>query len=188
MHTIKNLIKKAEVLINVLISLRSRSLDLDLDLDPNLDLALYRDLALQLEGDLKTVRTFESIPDLVMRKHYLDLNSMKEKALEQAQELEQVLMRSRDLVRPLNLDSDLNLACDLVQELARDLARYLADPDYLELTIEVPEDTPPERVREIVRQAALKADAAHRAHKGKGLQIDTVDIFGERFVPEGAGR
>ena len=58
----------------------------------------------------------------------------------------------------------------------------------LEITIDMPEDTPPEKVREIVKQAALSADAAHRANGGQGLQIDLVEIFEESLVPEGSKR
>lgn len=86
----------------------------------------------------------------------------------------------------------------VLQKLARELEQKVDQfslsgseskhPEYFELTIEVSEDTPPERIRDIVKQAALKADTAHRTHGGKGLKIDTVDIFAEKLVPERSGR
>jgi hypothetical protein len=125
-------------------------------------------------------------------------------ALMQARELVQALERERELVQALERARELVQALELVQEheqertwkqaleRARELVQVLElpelGPDCLELAIEIPENTPPERVGEIVRQAALKADAVYRAHGGQGLRIDTIDIFEERLVPEGSRR
>jgi uncharacterized protein len=58
----------------------------------------------------------------------------------------------------------------------------------LEITIEVPEDASPEKIRDLVRQAALRADAVHRSYGGNGLQIDLVDIFHKTRVLEGSNK
>ncbi|MEM6836295.1 MAG: hypothetical protein AAF609_05520 [Cyanobacteria bacterium P01_C01_bin.120] len=60
------------------------------------------------------------------------------------------------------------------------------NPASLELEIDIPDDLPPEKVRELVQQAALAADAVHRSNGGSGLTIDTVEVFEDSRVPEGS--
>lgn len=62
------------------------------------------------------------------------------------------------------------------------------EPRSVEVSIEFPEDTSPERIRDAVRQTALAADAIHRSRGGNGLQIDEIKIFSSNRVPEGSSR
>ena len=45
----------------------------------------------------------------------------------------------------------------------------------LEITLEFPADTPPEKVQDLVNQAALRADMTHRSLGGHGLKVVKVE-------------
>lgn len=62
------------------------------------------------------------------------------------------------------------------------------EPESIEICINVPDNFPPEKLREVIRKTALSADSLHRANGGKGLQVDLVKIYEEAFVPEGLRR
>lgn len=58
----------------------------------------------------------------------------------------------------------------------------------LVLKIEVPEDATDEEILSLARDLALRADDLHRALGGRGLKVDTLEIFGRAPVPEGVPR
>lgn len=45
----------------------------------------------------------------------------------------------------------------------------------LKITFEIPDDTPAEKVRELLTQAALRADMTHRTLGGHGLKVTRVE-------------
>ena len=61
-------------------------------------------------------------------------------------------------------------------------------PNALEMTIDIPDDASPERIQEIIKEAALRADMTHRSYDGNGLTIDTVEILVEDKVLEPSGK
>ena len=80
-----------------------------------------------------------------------------------------------------------------VSNYARAIVQYASgigghDSRSLEISIELPEDVSSEKLREVVKQAALKADAVHRSNGGNGLKIDLVEIFEDIRVSEGQKR
>ncbi len=57
-------------------------------------------------------------------------------------------------------------------------------PEYLDISLEIPEGIDPEKIQEIVRQAVLRADAIHRSNGGSGLKVDLAEIFEQVRVGE----
>ena len=62
------------------------------------------------------------------------------------------------------------------------------NPESIEISINAPAETSPEKLREIIRKAALNADSVHRAIGGQGLQIDLVEVYERTGTPEGLRR
>ena len=62
------------------------------------------------------------------------------------------------------------------------------NPESIEISINAPAETSPEKLREIIRKAALNADSVHRANGGQGLQIDLVEVYERTGTPEGLRR
>ena len=57
----------------------------------------------------------------------------------------------------------------------------------LEIIIETPEDASPERIKEIIKEAALRADMTHRSFGGNGLTIKAVEVIAESKVLQSSG-
>lgn len=72
--------------------------------------------------------------------------------------------------------NDSNLSEDLIFK--QRLGRIYRQQKFqaLELEIEIPDDTPPEKVKELIKQAALRADMTHRSLGGNGLTVNTVEV------------
>ena len=45
----------------------------------------------------------------------------------------------------------------------------------LEISLDIPDDTPEDKVRELVKQTVLRADMTHRAYGGHGLKVVKVE-------------
>ena len=78
-------------------------------------------------------------------------------------------------------------------ELAAKYAKYVEKldeepPNALAIEIEIPDDTPPEKVKELIKQAALRADMTHRSLGGKGLTVNTVEVTKEAKSLEPSGK
>lgn len=58
----------------------------------------------------------------------------------------------------------------------------------VEIILEIPEDATPEKIQEIIKQAATRTDMTHRSYGGNGLTIDTVEILAEDKVLEPSGK
>lgn len=61
------------------------------------------------------------------------------------------------------------------------------NPDALEIEIEIPEDATPERIQEIVKEAASRADMTHRSNGGNGLTIKSVEVMAETRILQPSG-
>ena len=109
---------------------------------------------------------------------------MEDKSLEDLKKLRTQMLREKHLQ-----EQQQHLA--LAEQQRQALAEQNSTPETstagnaLEIIIEVPENTSPEELREIVKQAALHADSVHRANGGDGLKVDRLNIFEESHVPQG---
>lgn len=168
---------------------------------------LTRSQQLELAEALERSQQLEQAPMLLLKE--LRLRQQLEEALERSQQLEEALERAlakkqwralggrtlervldRALGRPETGELKLKRALGLAHEIVVDLELLNGDstssaPTALEISIEIPNDLPPDKLKEFIRQAVSSADAVHRSRGGHGLQIDTVECFEDSRVPEG---
>lgn len=167
-------------IVQVLKRAKEKADKLVLELDPELARELVRDLerAWELELELHLAWELElDLARLLPRARFLarDLAQARKWTLVWGLARVRLRTQARELARELMLPSE-------------DKVQPLHPVQDIEITIEVPKGASPEKVMEIVKQAALRADAVHRANGGQGLKVDSIDVFGECRVPAGVNR
>lgn len=60
----------------------------------------------------------------------------------------------------------------------------IAWPDALKITLDLPDDFPPKKLEELVKETVLRADMTDRSLGGKGLVLDVVNVEIKLEIPQ----